>query len=288
MRWMDIGGERVRIAGTVAELMRVWQPRGAPGDDALLDCAELSEVLITALRADRRAIGWASAAAREDADGAELTAWVSEDARGRGLGTALVSRALDALRRRGRVRATCMIPKGDSAVGFAHRCGFEPFGEMWRMAYAGGILDVQDRACIRNYSDEWFARVISLRNAGVAEAGLLYGMEYPALFEADDADLRSAMRRSCALEFVAVEGEKLLGFCRADRDTGEVGALNVVPAARGTGLGEQLMRRCVNALAARGQSAHLYVSERNAPALAIYRSIGFEIEEEYLTFLRGL
>jgi ribosomal-protein-alanine N-acetyltransferase len=71
---------------------------------------------------------------------------------------------------------------------------------------------------------------------------------------------------------------RIVGFLllRAVAGEAEVLTIAVDPRRRGEGLGRQLMRDGMARLAARGVSAlFLEVDEHNAPALGLYRSLGF-------------
>lgn len=86
-----------------------------------------------------------------------------------------------------------------------------------------------------------------------------------------DLDL-AASRLALAGDGVPV-GLALLGRRGAE---GWVGGMAVVPEARGAGLGELLTRGLLDAAQERGvSSVRLEVLEQNAPALAIYRRVGF-------------
>jgi mycothiol synthase len=74
----------------------------------------------------------------------------------------------------------------------------------------------------------------------------------------------------------------LVGSCwlKIEGESGEFYAVAVDPDHQGSGLGRRLMEAGFAQLAARGiRSAHLYVEADNAPALALYRSFGFEPAE---------
>jgi ribosomal protein S18 acetylase RimI-like enzyme len=77
---------------------------------------------------------------------------------------------------------------------------------------------------------------------------------------------------------VALDGGVPIGLAmlavRADR--GWIGGMGVVPERRGAGIGEQLTRRLVENARDRGvRRVTLEVLEQNAPAIAIYRRVGF-------------
>jgi mycothiol synthase len=70
----------------------------------------------------------------------------------------------------------------------------------------------------------------------------------------------------------------LIGFCwlKLDGGEGEFYVVGVSPDRQGEGLGRRLMQAGFTRLASRGiRTAHLYVDGDNAPALALYTSLGF-------------
>jgi mycothiol synthase len=74
------------------------------------------------------------------------------------------------------------------------------------------------------------------------------------------------------------DGGDLVGFCwlKVEDAIGEFYVVGVDPARQGEGLGRRLMDAGFARLAARGiRTAALYVEADNAPAVALYRSLGF-------------
>jgi RimJ/RimL family protein N-acetyltransferase len=86
-------------------------------------------------------------------------------------------------------------------------------------------------------------------------------------------------------QLVAVEGDRVVGWCDVTpmhrptmRHCGVLG-MGLVPAWRGRGLGERLIRQTLEASHAFGFSrVELTVRDDNAPAQALYRTVGFEVE----------
>lgn len=81
-----------------------------------------------------------------------------------------------------------------------------------------------------------------------------------------------------AVWLVALDGDTPVGYAGglAVCDTGEVTDIGVPPAHRGRGIGRALLGALLYELRARGCAAvHLEVRESNAPARALYRSLGF-------------
>jgi mycothiol synthase len=89
-----------------------------------------------------------------------------------------------------------------------------------------------------------------------------------------------------AEDFLVLEhGDAMIGYCwlkveAASIDSGTTGELYVVgvdPDRQGEGLGRRLVAAGLDRLDSRGiRTASLYVEGDNDPALALYRSVGFE------------
>ncbi len=78
--------------------------------------------------------------------------------------------------------------------------------------------------------------------------------------------------------FVAVRDDEIIGFhwTKIEDTTGEVYVVGIDPAAQGGGLGKALTARGLRHLQDAGVPAViLYVEGDNAPALAVYRKLGF-------------
>jgi RimJ/RimL family protein N-acetyltransferase len=87
-------------------------------------------------------------------------------------------------------------------------------------------------------------------------------------------------------QFVVVSAEDVVGWCDVlpnrsrliYRHCGTLG-VGLLPEFRGKGIGRQLMRRTIDAAFAFGLTRiELTVREGNANAIALYKSLGFEIE----------
>ena len=75
------------------------------------------------------------------------------------------------------------------------------------------------------------------------------------------------------------DGEHLIGYCwlKVEAGTGEFYVVGVSPDRQGEGLGRRLVEAGLSRLAERGiRTASLYVEADNTPALALYRSFGFD------------
>lgn len=85
-------------------------------------------------------------------------------------------------------------------------------------------------------------------------------------------------------------GGRLLGFHWTkvhDSGHGEVYVVAVDPASHGRGVGSVLLRAGLDHLARRGcRDVHLYVEADNAPALALYRGLGFTTDHTHVQYAR--
>ena len=80
--------------------------------------------------------------------------------------------------------------------------------------------------------------------------------------------------------FMAMDGPQAVGcvaMIRMDDGGFEIAKMTVTEAARGIGLGRQLMDRCIEAGTAAG-APRLYLETNSslAPALSLYRAVGFK------------
>ena len=81
----------------------------------------------------------------------------------------------------------------------------------------------------------------------------------------------------------AAVGMALASFVSAG--TGHISQLCVLPGARGTGLGKELLRRSASALYGHGAEAvSLTVTETNAAAIALYERTGFRTIRNFCAF----
>lgn len=90
---------------------------------------------------------------------------------------------------------------------------------------------------------------------------------------------------------VATDRSRILGFhwTKVHRGAqGEIYVLAVAPEAQGSGIGRALTRAGLAHLARRGCTAvHLYVEGTNAPAIALYRALGFAPDHTHVQYHRA-
>jgi GNAT superfamily N-acetyltransferase len=79
----------------------------------------------------------------------------------------------------------------------------------------------------------------------------------------------------------ASEPAGLIGGYREDRATVELVSMYVRPGARGCGVGEALVATVIDwATERQATTVHLWVTETNAPARALYERCGFALTDE--------
>lgn len=115
------------------------------------------------------------------------------------------------------------------------------------------------------------------------ERAYLALLEAPPI-EATQEFVRSNIAKGCP-HLVAVEDGRVIGWCdvtpvgRPTMQHCGVLGMGLLPDRRGRGLGRELMRRTIEAARAFGLArVELTVRDDNAPAKALYRELGFEVE----------
>jgi [ribosomal protein S18]-alanine N-acetyltransferase len=132
--------------------------------------------------------------------------------------------------------------------------------------------------------------MIELALARSEDAAAIAALAKLTLPEAWSApSFRAALERRGVLGQVARRGDTLLGFALAacaDADA-EILSLAVVEAERGAGLGRKLLEATLAGLRKRGvERVHLEVRGSNAPALALYESLGFRTARRRVRYYR--
>jgi mycothiol synthase len=202
------------------------------------------------------------------------------------------------------VRATVSTPRVWSyaahpgADALAAATGLVRVRELWRMraplpvgpaADPPGPVALPDGVSVRTFDAERDAAAWLELNA------LAFGShgEQGRLTQADlDARMATAWFDAAGF-FLAERADRLVGFHWTKEHpasveqpaAGEIYVLGVHPAEHGNGLGRALTRIGLRHLSHRGlATALLYVDADNAPAVAVYRRMGFEVEANSVMF----
>lgn len=104
------------------------------------------------------------------------------------------------------------------------------------------------------------------------------------------AELAAYMRLKASFTIVAEDARGIAGFIVAapSRHTGRIITIDIVPRARRTGLGTELMRAAEERLrAARAEISVLEVAVSNAAAIAFYRRLGYSITATLPRYYHG-
>jgi mycothiol synthase len=207
---------------------------------------------------------------------ADLSLVVRPAARGRGLGSALLTRAEasydDAL-------TAWSHGNHPAARRLASRHGWEQVRDLWVMRRPTSLelppLSPPRGVTIRSWRDTDAADLVAVNAAAFAH--------HP---EQGAMDVDNLARRMAEPWFdpagllVAEDESGMLGFHwtkQHDARHGEVYVVGVAPSAQGRGLGKVLTLAGLHHLAGLGvDEVLLYVESDNAPAVAVYSGIGFE------------
>lgn len=107
----------------------------------------------------------------------------------------------------------------------------------------------------------------------------------------DRATLDAYLARNAGLSLVALRGDALVGavLCGHDGRRGSIEHLAVVASERGQGLGRELVRRCLEGLAAAGiGKCNIVVYGENADGQAFWRATGWKARDDLLLMQRSI
>lgn len=260
-------------------IARVQVADGSPpfSDGALVEYAQGARELVWEYDADGHPVG----AALDSPDASEFV--VDPEFRGRGHG----ARMLDMLThpsRGGHTGTKLFWAHGDGAAAraLAKHHKLEPVRELWHMTGevpAGG--EVQGETSSPR-PDEW-ADWVELNGrafAGHPEQGGVSLADLEVIkaepwFSEDDVIFMHAGGRLVGYNWLKVDGgvdDKKVD----DKKTAEIYVLGVDPGHQHEGIGRQLMDAGFARMREQGiHSTHLYVEGDNAPAIALYESLGY-------------
>jgi mycothiol synthase len=207
--------------------------------------------------------------------GSEFSLVVHPDARGQGLGRALLEVAVADTD--GGLNAWS---HGDhpAATRLAATHGFDRVRELWvmRRSTANPLppLVVPADLTVRGYRPDDADEIVRVNAAAFAH--------HPEQGAMDAAELAERMAEPWfdpAGLLVATDGDGLLGFHWTKQhspDLGEVYVVGIDPTAQGRGLGKLLTLAGLHHLAGKGvREILLYVESDNEPAIAVYSGLGF-------------
>ncbi|MGZ4464844.1 MAG: mycothiol synthase [Nocardioides sp.] len=205
----------------------------------------------------------------------DLTLVVAPDARGRGVGTALLEQALGSTA--GPLGAWSHADH-PAAARLAATHGFDRVRELWvmRRDLADPLPPLRDvpGVSVRGYRPDDADDVLRVNAAAFAHHPEQGGMDAANL-----ADRMSQDWFDPAGLLLAHEGDRLLAFHwtkRHDARHGEVYVVGVAPEAQGRGLGRLVTLAGLHHLRDGGATeVLLYVESDNAPAVATYSGLGF-------------
>lgn len=209
---------------------------------------------------------------------AELSLVVRPDARGRGLGRALLTRALNAVGQ----QQILAWSHGDhpAAAALATAYSFDRVRDLWVMRRpVGGLPPVTTPPGVEirafRPDDPNDAQAVLRVNAAAFAA-------HPEQRAMDEANLRERMSQEWfdpAGLLLATQDGEVVGFHWTKRhspEVGEVYVLGIAPPAQGNGLGRALTLAGLHHLYDGGaREVHLYVESENRPAIAVYAGLGF-------------
>lgn len=222
----------------------------------------------------------------------ELSLVVHPDARGRGHGARLLTRALDAVPS---VHAAWSHADHPAARALAARTGFTAARSLWvmRRDTGGGLpeLVLPEGVTVRSYRPEDAAELLRVNAAAFAH--------HPEQGAMDEANLAERMAQhwfdpAGLLVAEIADRPALAGFHwtkRHSADLGEVYVVGVDPDAQGHGLGQVLTLAGLHHLAAGGaREVLLYVESDNEPAIAVYGKLGFThaASDTHVQFVRDV
>ena len=216
---------------------------------------------------------------------AEAELVVDPDARGRGIGTALLERVIADTVPLARTGELHVWAHGDhpAARALAASHGLVAVRELLQLRMAVPVTaPVGEPAPVVEPVETRFAPFVvgADEDAWVALNARVFAFhpEQGSVSRDDVVELESEPWFDADDFIVARDGDRMIGYCwlKVEHGIGEIYVLGVDESHRGEGLGRTLMTAGFARLAARGiHTVALYVECDNDPAVALYRSLGF-------------
>jgi ribosomal protein S18 acetylase RimI-like enzyme len=206
----------------------------------------------------------------------------------------LISRAVSWLRPRGAKLGQALLDRSETHLAAPlERNGFRNVTTLCYMRRAAGqALDgiPQGRLCYQPYDSAdraTFAETLLRTYDGSRDCPEVNGVRtIDEILDGHAADAGTNFDRW----WLAFDGTRPVGVLLVTEpeewQAWEVAYVGVVPEARGRGLGRELMQHAVGmARSAEAKQLTLCVDVRNAPAIALYRGLGFERYDERAVYL---
>ncbi len=166
---------------------------------------------------------------------------------------------------------------------FLHGHGFEPAFTVLEMSFSGAAFRVPPLP-FAPYCDADYDAVQQLVSRSFYDVRRRLGLEPYCI--APSENTRQLYKSRAADLFVLRRGSAAIAFASAF--DGTVDSLCVDDAHRGQGLGAALCMHCVNHILQSGRpQVRLSVMECNAPAVGLYRSLGFSCEYKTYFFRKS-
>lgn len=220
---------------------------------------------------------------------------VAPDHRRLGIGTALIEAGEQLAGGRAEDPLAIALPHSNStARRFLESIGYGYHHSLWRMRLTseGSLPDapLASPFAARSYTEDDLEPFVDLFNNAFAD--------HPTPLSLTVAFARKAHQREGfdpedIMLIVSPDAGRLVGFCRIVIERGEEGpegevvVLGVDPSMRGQGFGRWLLTWGVQRAKSKGAAnVFLAVEGDNEKALSLYRSVGFELEEEWPRWCR--
>lgn len=204
----------------------------------------------------------------------ELVGMVDPSDRRRGIGTALLSAALDVCRERGFAEVLLVAPRNEAG------------GREFAAAH-GGVLEHSEHAMVLRGepADGPVDPAVTLQLADASDATDISRLLGAAFGRVPDR-LEDVIEAGPARTLVIRHAGDVVGTVRLTQDAAVGGIYGFVvdPAWQGRGIGRDVLRRCCRMLRNDGASSvGLEVEVDNERALGLYTSVGFErvLTEDY-------
>ncbi|MDN3450359.1 GNAT family N-acetyltransferase [Planococcus sp. APC 3906] len=209
----------------------------------------------------------------------EVTGMVKPSERRKGHFTRLFEEAMGAVRRAGFKKILLNAPASSSAAKeFLLRQGA-------RYAFSEHQMQWQPQP-LENTTDDFILREAAREDL---ELRVRLDVEVFNVSLENAVATESRINRDEHTEMLMIDvSDNTIGKIRVKRENGQawIYGFSILPEHQGKGFGRKVLRRIVKQQSERGHSVHLEVETKNANALRLYESVGFEIvhAQDYYEF----